>query len=321
MKHFLIFLLMAFSATEIVAQKAPDLFSTLTEKYANKDGFSASKISNDMFDLYLKKNNIEESSPVSEALKNLDNIIVISQSYLNYRLKSGVYSEANKEQTTSDNELHKTILDYYKTSNYTLLKTEKMMGEDVKVYLKKDQGKIKSLALVTNSSVSTAMVELNGNINLKTVADLSDALNLRGLENLHKIDNNNSRFGVYGYRMPNNAGFSTEKIEEMLARSRELYLKQNELSSEQRKKLEEQAHQLAEKQAVMAEKYREMAEKYHRNPIFLSYPGDTNTVYYLDGKRVKSKLIKELDKDKIEKVEVEKANNKKDKTTIRISTK
>ncbi len=72
-----------------------------------------------------------------------------------------------------------------------MFKTEKRMGEDVKVFLKKNQDKIKSLALITNSSASTNLVELNGDIDLSTVAELNNTLNLRGLENLYKI---NDRF-------------------------------------------------------------------------------------------------------------------------------
>jgi hypothetical protein len=71
----------------------------------------------------------------------------------------------------------------------------------------------------------------------------------------------------------------------------------------------------------MAEKNRETFEKYSREPIYLNHKGNTNTVYYIDGKKVKAKEIKELDKGKIESVEIKKPEKKNDKTTIRIKTK
>ena len=74
--------------------------------------------------------------------------------------------------------------------------------------------------------------------------------------------------------------------------------KRKELNDEQRLQFEKQAQIQKQKQLEMAEKYREMAEKYQRQPIFLSYPGDTNTVYYLDGKKVKADKIKKMDRDK-----------------------
>jgi hypothetical protein len=85
--------------------------------------------------------------------------------------------------------------------------------------------------------------------------------------------------------------------------------------------IEERARAQAEKQMQMAEKYREMAEKYQREPIFLNYPGDTNSVYFINGKKAKAKEIKELDKEQIESIEITKPKKTNDKTTIKIKTK
>jgi hypothetical protein len=295
------------------AQQTRNLFEELTSKYADQEGFSASMLTSDMFDLYIKKRNLDETSPVFEALKKLDYITVISQSkFFVEALQPGV----TKENTENKNVIHETILEHYRKNGFTLFKTEKRMGEDVKVFLMKSQEKIVSLAVITNSSSSTNLVELQGEIDLKTVAELSKAMNLKGLENLYKIDNNNS--WVYGTPV---AALSPEKIEEMVALKREQFERQRTLTDEQREAIEDRARAQAEKQLQMAEKYREMAEKYGREPIFLNYPGDTNTVYYIDGKKVKAKEIKELDKAKIESVEIKKPENKNDKTTIRIKTK
>ncbi|MCK5730410.1 MAG: hypothetical protein KAH68_05015 [Draconibacterium sp.] len=141
---------------------------------------------------------------------------------------------------------------------------------------------------------------------------------MRGLENLYKIDNSNKSLFEYSVR---SSGYTDKRIEELIARQHEMSSKQHELTDEQRAQFKEQAKQMAEKQKKMAEKYREMAKKYQRQPIFLSYPGDTNTVYFLDGKKVKAKKIKDIDKDKIESIELINADGKDDKTTIRIKTK
>jgi hypothetical protein len=57
------------------------------------------------------------------------------------------------------------------------------------------------------------------------------------------------------------------------------------MTDEQRRQIEEQTKHIVEKQRIMGERYRELAEKYQRNPIFLSEPGDTSTVYYINGKK------------------------------------
>lgn len=320
MKRTILIMLVVFFTFPVLAQQQNTFFEQLTEKYANKDGFSASMITKDMFDLYLKKKNIDKESPVFEALKNLNKILVVSQNSFSGKIigaSAGVALQ-NEPKDNLVNELHETILNHYKTDGYTLLKTEKRMGEDVKVYLRKNQDIIESLALVTGSENSTSLIELQGDIDLAAVADLNQALNLRGLENLYKI-NNSGNFGYSG-----NTGYVTvdkQKIEEMVARQRELFEKQRNLTDEQREKIELQAQLQAEKQMQMAEKYREMAERYQREPIFLNYPGDTNTVYFIDGKKVNAKEIKELNKEKIESVEIKKSGKDDDKTTIKIKTK
>jgi hypothetical protein len=284
------------------------LFEELTRKYADRDGFSASRITSDMFDLYVKKRNIDEKSPVYDALKNLDNILVVTQS--NWR--RGV--TGGEEDKTTDDEMHQLLLQHYSRNNFTMLKTEKQMGEDVKVYLKKNQDKIESLALVTKSPVMTQVIELQGNINLQRVSQLNQALNLRGLENLYKINGSGPR-AIY-FAAPN-VHMSEEQINGM----REMTEQQRFMSDEQRKLIEEQAKHMAEKQRAMAERYREMAEKYQRMPIILSEPGDTSTVYYINGKKAKSGDIKNISPDQIQSIEINKKDDKTDKTTVRIKTK
>ena len=313
MKRLTFLLLAVLFVAPVIAQNTNDLFNQLTEKYADTEGFSANLLTSDMFDLYIKKRNIEETSPVFEALKKLDRIMVVSQS--KFFTATGQPLTGVETKTEKD-EIHSAMIEHYKKSGYTLLKTEKRMGEDVKVYIRKNQEKIESFALVTHSNMATNLVELQGAIDLKTVADLNKALNLKGLENLGKIDNSSPSYGF-----TTGSYFSNEKLEEMAARQREVAARQLTFTDEQRAAMEDRARVSAEKQMQLAEKYREMAEKYGREPIFLSYPGDTNTVYYVDGKKVKAKEIKELDKSKIENIEINKAEKEGDKTTVKIKTK
>ncbi len=312
MKRLIFLVFVTILSLPTFAQQTKNLFEELTAKYADQEGFSASMLTRDMFDLYIKKRNLDEKSPVFDALKKLDYITVISQS----KLFTEPALTTGKTPGTENNQIHESILGHYRKNGYSLLKTEKRMGEDIKVYILKNQEKIVSLAVVTNSSTNTNLVELQGDIDLKTVAELNKAMNLKGLENLYKIDNSNSwgiaATGVY---------ISPEQLEEKVARQREMFERQRDLTDEQRAAMEDQVRAEVEKQKQMAEKYREMAEKYGREPIFLNYPGDTNTIYYIDGKKVKAKEIKDLDKEKIESIEIKKPEKKNDKTTIRIKTK
>jgi len=315
MKKIIVFFIASILVTSVHSQ---DYFKTLTEKYADTEGFSASFITKDMFNMYLKKKQVDEKSTMSETLKNLDNILMVSQS---------VYGKENNNATKE--ELHKEILNHYKNDNsFTLFKTQKTIGEDLKVYLKKADEKITSLAVVNASSYSVSLVELNGLIDMENLADLGKELNLRGLESLYRV--NNSEVVVMGYPSPRGDISGLGKISgnwmvapdmKKLEEQMELLEKNKELSAEQRKKIEEQARVWAEKQAQFAEQYREMAEKYKRSPIFLSTPGDTNVVYYLNGKKVSASDIKTINPDDIKTIDVNKSDEKGKKSTIRIITK
>jgi len=329
MKKLILIVLVIGISFPLLAQQSTNLFEQLTEKYADKEGFSASKLTSDMFDLYLKKKNVDDASDVATALNKLDNILVVSENRMQSmsfddraRYGNKINNDDKKpEKSEKDGPdlMHKEILDYYKSNDYTLLKTEKRMGEDVKVYLKKSNNGIKALALITKSSFATNLVELQGDIDLTTVASLNKAINLRGLENLYKIDNSSpyaGRFPTSGY-----IEMSEERIAEIEARAREMAERHAELSQEQRAKIEQQAQLQAHKQMEMAEKYREMAEQYGRQPIFLSTPGDTNTVFYLNGKKIKAEdMKKKLKTENIEQV-VKTQDDKEGKTVIKITTK
>ena len=304
------------------AQKTEDLFEQLTNKYSDKDGFSASMISKDMFDLYLKKKNVDSESSVYESIKTLDRILVISQGNFNAGFITGVSISSQKpdnEKEEQKNELVEEFLDHYKTGGYTLLKTEKRMGEEVRVYLKKYQDKIESLAVLSNSNANTSLVELQGDINLTAVADLSKAFNLRGLENLNKINNSGSSYYL-GTTITGSA-LSQERLQEIFDRQRELAAdKQQILTDEQRAKFEEQMSIASNKQSELAEKARELSEKYRREPIFLNYPGDSTT-YYVDGEKVEPGEIRELLEKGVKSIDFDKPDKENGKTVIRIKTK
>lgn len=47
-----------------------DLFTNLTEKYSGREGFSATNLSRDMFDLYLKKKQVNPTLRSTRPLRN-----------------------------------------------------------------------------------------------------------------------------------------------------------------------------------------------------------------------------------------------------------
>ncbi|MFV0269637.1 MAG: DUF4252 domain-containing protein [Draconibacterium sp.] len=319
MKRLILIAFVLLLSAGVQAQDTQRFFETLTGKYADNDGFSASMLTSDMFDLYLKRKKLDETSEVAAALKKLDRIMVVSQSKVGLgmeALSTGV-NKSEKPKNESLEVLHGELLNHYKGGGFTLLKTEKRMGEDVKVYLKKENDKISSLALITNSSAVTSLVELDGDIDLANVASLSSALNVRGLENLNKIDNRSS---YYLYGTGASEYFDQGRMEVIEERAREMAERQVELSEEQVRRIQERTEKQAQREMEVAERYREMAERYQREPIFLNYPGDS-TVYYLNGKKVEADKIKDLKKLDIKTIDVKRDDKNNGITIVKITTK
>jgi hypothetical protein len=306
-----------------VAVSAQGLFTALTEKYAAEEGFSATNLTKDMFDLYLKKKQVEPNSPAYETLKKLDNILVVTFSSLS----------VGKEPAKSPeliNGMQKTMLDFYNGQKFSLFKTENRNGENLKVFIKKNGEKVAALSLVSATPMRLTLVELNGEIDMAGISDLNKTLNLKGLENLYKINGQPENFILGQQLFDDNRYFSLEQQQEFQKNLQQSYGEIEKLNREKMKEwslqdrdMVEKQKEMFEKQKDMAEKYRQMAEKYGRHPIFLSAPGDTNMVYYIDGKKVSVEEINKLNSDKIESISVVKPDktNPSKKGEMRIKTK
>lgn len=343
MKRIAIIVLIATLCLPTVAQQTQAFFETLTDKYSEKDGFSASMLTNDMFDLYLKKKELEKSEELKAVFDKLDHILVVSQGkqfkqtqqqkqidFFNGkkqqresdadRLKreEDFFNGVKSTKMNSEDEMYKQILQHYKAEGFALFKTEKRMGEDLKVYLKKEEGTIANLAVITNSPAYLNLVELQGEIDLENIASLNRVMSLKGLGNLSKI--HTAPYGIERGSYPHFTDMEAEILKhqkEVERFQKEIWKNQN-LTEENISEIREKAQAHARKQHELAKKYREMALQYGRKPIFLSTPGDTNTVYYINGELVKSEeIISKLDQDKIKQVTV---TEKDDNTVIKIRT-
>jgi hypothetical protein len=298
-----------FSLMLVVSVYAQGLFNTLTEKYAAEEGFSATNLTKDMFDLYLKKKQVEPNSPAYETLKKLDNILVVS-----YNALSVGKDPVKSPELISG--MQKTMLDFYYVQKFTLFKTENRNGENLKVFIKKNGEKVAALSLVSATPTRITLVELNGDVDMAGISDLNKTLNMRGLENLYKINGQQDNFILGQQFFDDNRYFSLEQQQELQKNLQQSYGEIEKLNSEkmkewslQNREMTEKQKEMFDKQKEMAEKYRQMAEKYGRHPIFLSAPGDTNMVYFIDGKKVTAEEINKINSDKIESITIVKPDN------------
>jgi len=126
------------------AQQTKNLFDDLTSKYADQEVL-VQHVNQRHVWLYIKKKNLDESSPVFEALKKLNYITVISQSkFFTEALKAGVA----KDNPENKNVIHETILNTTAKMGTHFLKP-KEAGRRCKGFLNEKPGQ-NSVACIDN---------------------------------------------------------------------------------------------------------------------------------------------------------------------------
>jgi len=284
-----------------------ELFQTMVDKYSDKEGFSAVQLTKDMFDIYLKKKNIDEKDPVYAVVDKLNNILVITQTKVD-------------EKENSLKPIQTEILEYYKKNGLSLFKTEKNGDNDLKIFVKKENEKVSSLGLVNLTELTLTLIEINGSIDMASIASLSRAFNIRGLEALRRIDESSNYYG----NSTSNSVFVVGSDNKIYSYSYDFpELRIPSLSAEKRKELEMNSKKELEKlKANQAEWFQyedgmkkkiELNKKYNRVPIIVSGDMD-NAEYFINGKKVDKDEFRKLQPDQIERVEATNTDDKDGKT-------
>ena len=282
---------------------AQSIFDELVEKYVDVEGFSAVQLTNDMFELYMKKKNIDADDPVYDVLNDLDNMMVVSQTF------------------TSDNdklreEMKTEIRSYYQDNDYLLFKTEKNASSDLKIYIDRTDDGIKSMGLLSSNSFSVNLIEMNGAIDLSKVASLYRVLNIRGLEQLQVFDNTkspNNFYFNYQFEMPDlsNYEISDERRREIEENVR--------ISQEEMRKYQDETRK---NQLEMSKRQQQLFEKYNKFPIIIKGAESKNAEYFVDDEKVDKDQILELDPERIESIRVIRKDDGKDnQAQIKITVK
>jgi len=155
----------------------------LFEKYGAKDGFTTVHVTKELFSLFAEvAQNSEDpdAKELQDVVNGLDYIRVLM-----YDIKDN-----NDEGVKSDPAVLKEFkeqLNDIQLKNFTELMTVKENNETVKFMIRKEGKNIKELLLLINQKDEAGFISITGNINLKSIAKLSKSMNIKGMENLEKI--------------------------------------------------------------------------------------------------------------------------------------
>jgi Domain of unknown function (DUF4252) len=140
-------------------------------KYSEKPGFTVVSISSKMFSLFANKNT--ENKNADDVINRLKSIKILSveDSLLNKTLN--FYSELSKK------------LDLSVYEELMVVKE----GPDVTKFLIRQKGNIISeLLVITGGPAGNSLISIKGELNLKSISELSKDIDIQELKNLDKID-------------------------------------------------------------------------------------------------------------------------------------
>lgn len=165
-KLALITILTGLSLT-VFSQRSPvdDLF----EKYNGREGFTSVYISSKMFSLLGRIDTEDEE--FQNLVSRIKGIKILA-----------VDSATNVSGVNFISELQKKL----NVSGYEELMTVKEQNDEIRFMIREVNGKIAELVMITGGNGSS-VVSITGDLDLKTIASLSDNIGIEGLEDLDKV--------------------------------------------------------------------------------------------------------------------------------------
>ena len=169
MKHTVVFILMVVAITNVNAQ---DAISKFFSKYQSDESFTQVNVSSKMFSLFT---NMEADTPedqeVLEAISKLKGLRILM-----------------KENTSDARNLYKEAFALVPVKEFEELMSVRDKDQDMKFYIKETGGKISELVMISGGTDDFMVMSLFGEIDLKQVSRIGKKMDVKGLENLHRLD-------------------------------------------------------------------------------------------------------------------------------------
>lgn len=171
MKNLVLFIILSALPLSVFCQKSP--VDELFERYDGKDGFTSVYISSKMFSL-LARLDTEDAE--------FRNLVT--------RIKSIRILSIDSAKNVSGLNFSSDLLPKLNRTGFEELMTVREENGEVRFMIREVGGKIAELVMVTGGHGSS-VVSIRGDLDLKTIASLSDSMGIEELEGLEKVEKNN----------------------------------------------------------------------------------------------------------------------------------
>jgi len=168
MKKLLILFILVNLSASVWAQKNP--VDEIFEKYSGKDGFTTVYISPKMFSILSGMN--AEDKEYKDLMSRLKSIRILSE---------------NTDSLRVPTQFGKELLRRLPAAGYEDLMLVKDQKNEVRFMILEVKGRIAELVMVSGGEGST-VVSITGDLDLKTIAGMSDKTGIEQLKDLDKVD-------------------------------------------------------------------------------------------------------------------------------------
>lgn len=153
------------------AASAQDVISRFFTKYQDDESFTNVNISSKMFGLFTQMDaESPEDKEVLDAISKLKGLKILA-----------------KENARNSRELYKEALSLI-PKNFEELMSVRDKDKDMKFMIDEKGGKISEMVMVVGGNEEFMVLSIFGEIDLKQISRIGSKMNIKGLENLNKMD-------------------------------------------------------------------------------------------------------------------------------------
>lgn len=169
-KILVIAVMMMIGGNSVFAQDAISKFFT---KYQDDESFTQVTVSSKMFNLFTNMEvESKDDQEVLNAISKLKGLRILA-----------------KENTSDARKLYKEAFALLPVKEFEELMSVRDKDKDMKFYIKETSGKISELVMIVGGADDFMVMTLVGEIDLKQVSKIGKKMDVKGLENLEKINN------------------------------------------------------------------------------------------------------------------------------------
>lgn len=174
MKNILIILITACIGFSANAQN--DVVTKLFNDYYDDENFTKISVSSKMFELFTNiEAGDEDEDAILEAVSKLKGLKVIAA-----------------DSVGNSRELYSNAVKKVSGNGYDELMEVKDAKENMKFMIKEEDGLITELVMIVGGKKSFIIMSLYGEIDLKKISKLSKSMNIKGMEHLKQLDDDNN---------------------------------------------------------------------------------------------------------------------------------